>query len=298
MAGEQPETESLSITDRLAAQFEPDQPGEPQTEEPTPEVETPGPESEAAAPEFVETEFNGKTYQVPPELKDALMAQSDYTRKTTEVAEQRKAIEQKELAFKAFEAERKFNEAVKDDIGRMQEIDFAIKQWKSIDVAGMTSEQLWQIKTQVDNLKEEREGLGRNVNSKWNKHQQEQIALAQEAMSKAQDAVAKSIKGWGPEAKAAMREYAINEGYTAAEIDTLADPRMVKTIWKAQQYDKLQSQKVQGRVQVAPTVKPGSSNPMPQQVRDKLALKKQLSNPNATSAQKAKAIEAELMRRF
>lgn len=292
MAGEQPETESLSMSDRLAAQFEPDQPEAEQPEEQAPE-----PESEAAAPEFVETEFNGKTYQVPPELKDALMAQSDYTRKTTEVAEQRKAIEQKELAFKAYEAERKFNEAVKDDIGRMQEIDFAIKQWKSIDVAGMTSEQLWQIKTQVDNLKEEREGLGRNVNSKWNKHQQEQIALAQEAMSKAQDAVAKSIKGWGPEAKAAMREYALNEGYTAAEIDTLADPRMVKTIWKAQQYDKLQSQKVQGQVKIAPTVKPGSSSPMPQQVRDKLALRKQLGSAK-TSGDKAKVIERELMNRF
>lgn len=297
MAGEQLETESLSMTDRLAAQFEPEQPEAEQPEEQAPEAETPEPESEAAAPEFVETEFNGKTYQVPPELKDALMAQSDYTRKTTEVAEQRKAIEQKELAFKAYEAERKFNEAVKDDIGRMQEIDFAIKQWKSIDVAGMTSEQLWQIKTQVDNLKEEREGLGRNVNSKWNKHQQEQIALAQEAMSKAQDAVAKSIKGWGPEAKAAMREYAINEGYTAAEIDTLADPRMVKTIWKAQQYDKLQSQKVQGKVQIAPTVKPGSSNPMPQQVRDKLTLRKQLGSAK-TSGDKAKVIERELMNRF
>jgi hypothetical protein len=298
MAGEQPAMESPSMEDRLAAQFETDQPETQQPEQPEQVDNTPEPESETPTPEFVETEFNGKTYQVPPELKDALMAQSDYTRKTTEVAEQKKAIEQQQLAYKAFESERKFNAAVKDDIARMQEIDFSIKQWKLIDVTGMTSEQLWQVKTQVDNLKEEREGLSRNVNSKWNTWQQEQIALANEAQSKAQEAVAKSIKGWGPEAKAAMREYALNEGYTAAEIDTLADPRMVKTIWKAQQYDKLQAQKVQGKVQIAPTVKPGSSNPMPQQVKDKLALKKQLNNPGLSSAQKAKAIERELMNRF
>lgn len=296
MTGEQPATESPSIEDRLAAQFEPDQPDGQQPEQPA-GTETPEPESEAAASEFVETEFNGKTYQVPPELKDALMAQSDYTRKTTEVAERSKAIEQKELAYRAYEAERKFNAAVKDDIAQMQEIDFSVKQWKSIDVTGMTSEQLWQVKTQVDNLKEKREELSRNVNSKWNAHQQEQIALANEAQSKAQDAVAKSIKGWGPEAKAAMRDYALTEGYTAAEIDTLADPRMVKTIWKAQQYDKLQAQKVQGKVQIAPTVKPGSSNPMPQQVRDKLALRKQLGSAK-TSGEKAKVIERELMNRF
>jgi hypothetical protein len=297
MAGEQPAMESPSIEDRLAAQFETEEPEAQQPEEQAPADTPDEPESQAAVPEFVEAEFNGKTYQVPPELKDALMAQSDYTRKTTEVAEQKKAIEQKELAYKAFEAERKFNAAVKDDIARMQEIDFSIKQWKSIDVTGMTSEQLWQVKTQVDNLKEEREKLAGSVNYKWNTWQQEQIALANEAQSKAQEAVAKSIKGWGPEAKAAMREYALNEGYTAAEIDTLVDPRMVKTIWKAQQYDKLQAQKVQGKVQIAPTVKPGSSNPMPQQVRDKLALKKTL-NSAKTSAEKAKAIERELMNRF
>lgn len=297
MAGEQPETESLSMTDRLAAQFETEQPEPQQTEQPEQTETSETSESEAAAPEFVEAEFNGKTYQVPPELKDALMAQSDYTRKTTEVAERVKAIEQQQLAYKAWEAERNFNAAVKDDIAQIQEIDFSIKQWKSIDVTGMTSEQLWQVKTQVDNLKEKREEMSRNVNAKWNKHQQEQIALANEAQSKAQEAVAKSIKGWGPEAKAAMREYALAEGYTAAEIDTLADPRMVKTIWKAQQFDKLQAQKVQGKVQVAPTVKPGSSNPMPQQVRDKLALKKQLGSAK-TAGDKARVIERELMNRF
>lgn len=296
MAGEQPATESPSIEDRLAAQFEPDQPETRETEQQE-QVEQPETESEAAAPEFVETEFNGKTYQVPPELKDALMAQSDYTRKTTEVAERVKAIEQQQLAYKAWEAERNFNAAVKDDIAQMQEIDFTIKQWKSVDVTGMNSEQLLLIGRQVDALKERREELSRGVNSKWNAHQQEQIALANEAQSKAQEAVAKSIKGWGPEAKAAMREYAMSEGYTAAEIDTLADPRMFKTIWKAQQYDKLQSQKIQGKVQVAPTVKPGSSNPMPQQVKAKLALNKQL-NSAKTSGDKAKVIERELMNRF
>lgn len=297
MAGEQPATESPSIEDRLAAQFETEQPEQQQAEQPEQVDNTPEPESEKPTPEFVETEFNGKTYQVPPELKDALMAQSDYTRKTTEVAERAKAIEQQQLAYKAWEAERNFNTAVKDEIAQIQEIDFSLKQWKSIDATGMTSDQLWQISREVEKLKERRDELKNGVNAKWNKHQQELIALANEAQSKAQEAVAKSIKGWGPEAKAAMRDYAMSEGYTAAEIDTLADPRMVKTIWKAQQYDKLQSQKIQGQVKVAPTVKPGSSNPMPQQVKNQLAERKQI-NAAKTSADKAKVIERMMERRF
>ena len=66
----------------------------------------------------------------------------------------------------------------------------------------------------------------------------------------------------------------------------------------AELFDKLQAQQIQGKVRNVPTVKPGSSNPMPQHVKDNFALKKQLNNPKLTSSQKAKAIERELMNRF
>lgn len=42
----------------------------------------------------VEVEYEGKTYKVKPELKDALLRQSDYTRKTQEAAEIRKKAEE------------------------------------------------------------------------------------------------------------------------------------------------------------------------------------------------------------
>jgi hypothetical protein len=38
-------------------------------------------------------EYEGKKYQLPPELKDALLRQTDYTKKTMEVADTRKSIE-------------------------------------------------------------------------------------------------------------------------------------------------------------------------------------------------------------
>ena len=43
--------------------------------------------------EAEEVDFEGKKYLVAKELKDALLRQSDYTRKTQEVAETRKQIE-------------------------------------------------------------------------------------------------------------------------------------------------------------------------------------------------------------
>lgn len=295
--GEQPETESLSIEDRLMAQFEPEQPEVEAPPEQQEEGQEAAPESEAQ-PEFQEIEYEGKTYQVPPELKDAILRQSDYTKKTTEVSERQRAIEQKELQLRAAETERNFHQKVKDDITAIQKIDFQIEQWKSVDVTGMTSEELWKVSRQVDQLKDKRAELANGINGKYQAYQQEQTQLQQEMLSKANESVSKLIKGWGPDAQKAIREYALAEGYTTPELDSLADPRLVKTLWKAQQFDKLQAQQVQGKVKTVPTVKPGSSNPMPQQVKDQFALKKTLSNKSLTSAQKAKAIEREMMNRF
>lgn len=293
---EQPATESLSIEDRIAAQFEPEQPeteAPPEQQEPTQEAT----DSEAQ-PEFHEIEYEGKTYQVPPELKDAILRQSDYTKKTTEVSERQRALEQKELQLKAVENERKFHETVKADISAIQKIDFQIEQWKAVDVTGMSSEELWKVSRQIDQLKEQRQQLSNGINGKWQGFQQEQNALLQQARAKAEEYVSKSVKGWGPEVQKALTDYGVSQGYTNEELSQLSfDARYVNTLWKAHQFDKLQAQQVKGRVNAVPTVKPGSSNPMPQQVKDKLALQKTLKSAKS-SAEKAKAIERALMDRF
>jgi hypothetical protein len=297
---EQPATESLSIEERLLAQFEPEQ---PEVEAPTEQPQEAAAEAEAEAeseaqPEFVEIELDGKTYQVPPELKDKFLLQSDYTKKTTEVAERQRAVEQRDLQIRAAEAERKFHDVVKDDVTQIQKIDFQIEQWKAVDAVGLTSEQLWKLKSTIDDLKDKRTELQSAINTKWQGFQHQQQQLAQEARAKAEEHISKAIKGWGPDTHKSIREYAVAEGFTTPELDAITDPRVVKVLWAASQFNKLQAQTIQGKVTSVPTVKPGSSNPMPQHVKDQFALKKTLSNKSLSSADKAKAIERELMNRF
>jgi hypothetical protein len=56
--------------------------------------------------ELEEIERDGKTYKIPAALKSELMMQADYTRKTQELAAERKAIaEQRSLVEQASEAE-------------------------------------------------------------------------------------------------------------------------------------------------------------------------------------------------
>ena len=56
------------------------------------------PDQTGAEPEEVEVEYDGQTYSVPAALKDALLRQADYTRKTQEVAEGRKALDADRMA--------------------------------------------------------------------------------------------------------------------------------------------------------------------------------------------------------
>lgn len=293
---EQPETESLSMEDRILAQFDEQSEVEQPQEQPEQEQDA-APESEAQ-PEFVDIEFEGKAYQVPPELKDAILRQSDYTKKTTEVSERQRALEQKELQIKAAEQERAFHASVQGDITAIQKIDFQIEQWKSVDVTGMTSEEMWKLSRTVDQLKDKRQELQLGLNQKWQGYQHQQDQLKAEAKAKAEEHVSKAIKGWGPESKKAIRDFAASQGFTQAEIDSIGDARVINTLWKAAQFDKLQTQTIQGKVKTVPTVKPGSSNPMPQAVKDDLAYRKQMNKPGLSSAQKAKLIEQRLMSRF
>ena len=63
-------------------------------------------EEETLEPETVEIELDGKKYTVPADLKDSFLMQSDYTRKTQEIAAERKALsEAKERVQQASEAE-------------------------------------------------------------------------------------------------------------------------------------------------------------------------------------------------
>ena len=50
------------------------------------------------APEEVDVEYNGKTYCLPPDLRDALLRQAVYTRTTQELAGQRRAFETERAA--------------------------------------------------------------------------------------------------------------------------------------------------------------------------------------------------------
>ncbi len=274
-----------------AAQEPQEQPeGEVEADAPSPES-TEAPEAtEEAAPATEETfefEVDGTVYALPKALEKAVQQQKDYTKKTMELAEQRKTFELLHEQARVANMRQEFNASIADELSQLQAYDAVLKQpidWNSLD-----TNEAFRRKIQIDQWKEERDGILRTLQAKQQEFLAKQDAAVKDYRSKAAEVLAKKIPGWSEATQKAIRDHAIADGYTEAELASVSDPRMTLTLWKAAQYDQLKAKATPAVSQVK-TVKTTSSNPMPQQVKDKLNFRKALAK--AQPNEKRKLVEA------
>jgi len=258
-------------------------------------------ESEVEEPEVVEEEQTftikaaGEEKEVTlDELKKSYQLGSDYTKKTQEVAEQRKVIEQEAKAIiearkvrddysSKLQAIEQFLNGQNDnpaELAAMKENDpvgYAVK------VAEMTEkkEQLQTIQAERARLAQEQQTESQAQMQKF--VEQEQIKLA-ESLPEFSD------KTKGEQVRNDIRSYGKKVGFTDEELSQVYDSRHVLVLHKAAQYDKLMAGKagVKKKVAKAPkTVKSGAK--VKQNVTD--IQKKQMKRLQQTgSARDAAAI--------
>ena len=228
------------------------------------------------------------------ELKKSYQLGSDYTKKTQEVAEQRKVIEQEAKAIiearkvrddyqTKLQAIEQFLTGTNDnpaELAAMKENDpvgYAVK------VAEMTEkkEQLQTIQAERARLAQEQQTESQAQMQKF--VEQEQIKLA-ESLPEFSD------KTKGEQVRNDIRSYGKKMGFTDNELSQVYDSRHVLVLHKAAQYDKLMAGKagVKKKVAKAPkTVKSGAK--VKQNVTD--IQKKQMKRLQQTgSARDAAAI--------
>ena len=297
---EQPEvveeqTEEVEEVEETETEPEVEEEVESETEE---EVEE---ESEVEEPEEVEEEQTftikaaGEEKEVTlDELKKSYQLGSDYTKKTQEVAEQRKIIEQEAKAIiearqvrdnysQKLQAIEQFLTGQNDnpaELAAMKENDpvgYAVK------VAEMTEkrEQLQTVQAERARLAQEQQTESQAQMQRF--VEQEQIKLA-ESLPEFSD------KTKGEQIRNDIRSYGKKVGFTDEELSQVYDSRHVLVLHKAAQYDKLMAGKagVKKKVAKAPkTVKSGAK--VKQNVTD--IQKKQLKRLQQTgSARDAAAI--------
>lgn len=295
---EQPETDS-EVDDLTAISGLLDEQGElPDVEDAAPQDENTADEGEqvdktasADSPEqTVEVDYEGAKYRVPANLKDAILRQADYTRKTQEVASQRAAVEQERQAAQRLQQEAQHFVA---QYAVIQHIDGQLNQLQNIDWAKLAVEdplQNLQLRQSWTELLQARQGAVQALEAARQQRMQEQAKQYQESVNRARDVLAKEVPEWGPDLQKALIGAAQNVGYRPEELVTLTDPRAVKLLHKAYLYDQLQSQKTVAEKQVKQVppkvVRPtASQGPTAQQSNAAIArLRKSGSDADAVAA--------------
>jgi hypothetical protein len=246
---------------------------------------------EAAAPaeETFELEFEGEKYALPKKLEKGFMQERDYTQKSQSLAEQRRNTELMLEQARIGRMNEEFATETRQEQEQLRALDWALQQ--PVDWSSMTTDEAFRRKLQLDQWKDEKsrieKALGEKRQQFGQKVQEQFTKLRQQSL----ETISKRIPGWTDATAKQIREHALSEGYTDAELGSIIDPRHVTTLWKAQQYDALKA-KATPTPTTAKVVKTTPSNPMPQQVKEKLAYRKALQKAPIGSQERKRAVEA------
>lgn len=219
------ETPELAQSDAPEAQPT-EQPETDQSSDDAPDLDTQGTD-----PEFEEVEYEGKRYALPKELKDAILRQSDYTRKTQELAQQREQSAAEIATEKArIEADRANFQAA----ARLVALDDRLQQFANVDWQALSQSDpvaAQQQFFQYQQLKDARGGLVAQIQQHESQRAlQEREAIAR-AMQQANEVLGREIKGWSPEVAKELRAVAKSLGADDKSVDSIREPWVVRALY-------------------------------------------------------------------
>ena len=194
---------------------------------------------------------NGEEIEVTEdELVKGYSRQADYTKKTQELSEQRRNIEQLESQYNSqlgqMQQERQqymdaLNQLIQQSMG-------GLEQFSNVDWNRLKEEDPIEFITKRDEYREAQERV-RSGQHQYTLEQQKQAgemqALQQQVLQQEHAQMVEKIPEWGDPTQqkvlaTGLREYATGQGYTEEEIGSLVDHRSLIVLMKAQKYDELQ----------------------------------------------------------
>lgn len=177
-------------------------------------------------PGFVEVEIDGKPYQVPAELKDGYLRQADYTRKTQEVANERKQVE----ALKA-EAEATFNASheVIEARAHMIGLEAKLKQFEATDWQKYVSED--PMGAQADwiafqQLQQQHGQVSQYLNTQQAQRAEQMERDTANRLRETAEFAKTKIPGWTPEMDAKIVGFVENLGIPRDQIVQAVNPQV------------------------------------------------------------------------
>jgi hypothetical protein len=306
MTPEQPGTDSApqALEDKVAAMFgggEEETPDEPEQHASPESDEQPTEQPEGTQDDSEDVDFEGLQLKLPKEaaskLKSAVEGYKDYTKKTQEVAEQRRAVEAQSQLLREQQA---FQASITQELSQFHQIESQLEQYRKLDWTQIPMEQAFQYRAMVDQLKDQKEQLSTQLKTKQQDFQQK-LAQHKRQLAEAQSkAVKLAIPKWDEKAQKSTSEYLLNKGYTPEQLGSNYDPVFVELAFKASQWDALQASKpsvTQRANSAPPVIRPGAGSTQPSKAVQAMNYAKALKNA-PDSAAKAKIIAQRMEQKF
>lgn len=241
-----------------------DQPaGEEQAAEAAPEQPEETQQNEAASATVVD--IDGKKLEIPEGTPPALVERvqsmaadlkADYTRKTQEVAEIRKASQ---AHFDAIQKQEELLTANIDKVAELKSLQSRISQFEQLDWQGLADTdpaQATKLHIAYQALQREAGAKYREIQTAEQQRQQLSATAQAKALEVARAELAKRLPKLDDAIKRGIAETAQSYGWTADELTNVTDPRLVHALHDAMQWRKLQEQKPKAlqKVAAAPVV--------------------------------------------
>lgn len=255
--------------------------------------DAPAPEVTETAPEFEEVEFNGQRYQVPPELKEAIIRQSDYTKKTREVADTRKQLEHQQAQLRIANTNAEFERSIAPQLSEITQIEAQLQQYNNLNWREIAADDRTLYMLEMQRLEKTKAAKESELTAKRQEFTQQLNEQMRKLQSDANTLLKSRIPNWSESVAKEVGQWAISNGFTQEEVSSIYDPRHAEVLWKAAQYDKTRSN-AKSAVAQAKVAKPSSANPMPQHVKDNLNFRKTIQKTAPGSAERKAAVEGRI----
>ncbi len=240
-------------------------------EEPTEDEEVEEDEdSVEEQPKSLKLKINGEELEKPLDEVIALAQQGlDYTKKTQEVAEQRKALEEYAQTVKVqeevFMQQVQLQQALIGDVAQLTAVDKQLAAFNDVNWQELSDNDFVEAQKlffTYNQLQQQRGQLATELEAKAQQIQQAQAAKMQEKIAQGKEILAKEIPNWSRETTQELMTFGKEYGFSDDELGTIIDPRHVKVLHDAMQWRKLQKNSVaKNKVsQAKPVVKPGAKD--------------------------------------
>lgn len=209
-------------------------------------------------PEEVEEELEGVTLKGRKDILERIKAErlmhADYTRKTQEVAEQRRAVEQQHQQFQ--ETARSHQEHIRE-VGRLIAVEERLGQFQQVNWQQLNQEDPVRAQALLIEFNQLQAAKGQLSNSLAQKEQQRRLEAERTSATRANEAeaiVMREVKDWGPEKLSKFVDAAGKAGMNGESLRQalIQYPQISRFMNKALMYDQLLAQRLQKPAQTPP----------------------------------------------